>query len=78
MKSKNIPADIRTKSIDDAQNEIKEIIKKLENTDTSIESSIEQYNRMIHLNNHIHDKFRQKAEQIKQRNINKKKQSSKS
>ena len=27
MKSKNIPADIRTKSIKEAQNEIKEIIE---------------------------------------------------
>ncbi len=30
MKSKNIPADIRAKSIKEAQNEIKEIIEKLE------------------------------------------------
>ena len=29
MKSKNIPADITSKSIKDAQNEIKEIIEKL-------------------------------------------------
>ena len=32
MKSKNIPVDIRTKSIKEAQNEIKQIIEKLENT----------------------------------------------
>ena len=50
MKSKNIPADIRTKSIKEAQNEIKEIIEKLENTETNLEDSIEQYNRMIQLN----------------------------
>ena len=31
MKSKNIPADIRAKSIKEAQNEIKELIEKLEN-----------------------------------------------
>ena len=30
MKSKNIPADIRTKSIKEAQDEIREIIGKLE------------------------------------------------
>ena len=30
MKSKNIPADIKAKSIKEAQNEIKEIIEKLE------------------------------------------------
>ena len=32
MKTKNIPVDIRTKSIKEAQNEIKQIIEKLENT----------------------------------------------
>ena len=66
MKSKNIPADIRTKSIKEAQNEIKEIIEKLENTETNLEDSIEQYDRMIQLNYHIQDQFRQKANEIKQ------------
>ena len=66
MKSKNIPVDIRTKSIKEAQNEIKEIIEKLENTETNLEDSIEQYDRMIQLNYHIQDQFRQKANEIKQ------------
>ena len=35
MKSKNIPADIRSKSIKEAQNEIKDIIAKLENINKS-------------------------------------------
>ena len=47
MKLKNIPADISSKSIKDAQNEIKEIIIMLENSDTDLKSSIEHYNRMI-------------------------------
>ena len=66
MKLKNIPVDIRTKSIKEAQNEIKEIIEKLENTETKLEDSIEQYDRMIQLNYHIQDQFRQKANKIKQ------------
>jgi len=66
MKTKNIPVDIRTKSIEEAQNEIKQIIEKLENTEINLEDSIEQYNRMIQLNYHIQDKFRQKANEIKQ------------
>ena len=66
MKSKNIPADIRTKSIKEAQNEIKEIIEKLEKAETNLEDSIEQYDRMIQLNYHIQDQFRQKANEIKQ------------
>ena len=66
MKSKNIPVDIRTKSIKEAQNEIKQIIEKLENTEINLEDSIEQYNRMIQLNYHIQEQFRQKAKEIKQ------------
>jgi len=66
MNSKNIPADIRTKSIKEAQSEIKEIITKLENTETDLESSMGQYNRMIYLNFHIQEQFRKKANEIKQ------------
>ena len=73
MKSKNIPADIRTKSIKEAQNEIKQIIEKLENTETNLEDSIEQYNRMIQLNYHIQDQFKQKSNEIKQFTLSKNK-----
>ena len=66
MKSENIPADIRTKSIKEAQNEIIEIIEKLENTETDLEDSIEQYNRMMQLNYYIQDQFKQKAKEIRQ------------
>ena len=66
MKLKNIPADISAKSIKEAQSEIKEIITKLENTETDLESSMEQYNRMIYLNFHIQEQFRKKANAIKQ------------
>ena len=69
MKSKNIPADIRTKSIKEAQNEIKEIIEKLENTETNLEDSIEQYNRMIQLNYHIQEEFKKKATEIKKTKV---------
>ena len=73
MKSKNIPVDIRTKSIKEAQDEIKQIIETLENTKINLEDSIEQYNRMIQLNYHIQDQFRQKANEIKQSNLHKNK-----
>ena len=71
MKLKNIPADISVKSIKEAQSEIKEIITKLENTETDLETSIEQYNRMIYLNFHIQEQFRKKANEIKQSNLDK-------
>ncbi len=66
MKSKNIPADISKKTIKEAQNEIKEIIEKLENTETNLEDSIEQYDRMMQLNYHIQGQFRQKANEIRE------------
>ena len=66
MKSKNIPADIRTKSIKEAQNEIKEIIEKLENAETNLENSITQYDRMLQLNYHIQEQFKLKAKEIKE------------
>ena len=71
MKLKNIPADIRTKSIKEAQSDIKEIITKLENAETDLESSIEQYNRMIYLNFHIQEQFRKKASEIRQPTLDK-------
>ena len=66
MKSKNIPADIRAKSIKEAQNEIKEILEKLENKDVDLENSKEHYNRMMQLNYHIQDLFKKKANEIKE------------
>ena len=73
MKSKNIPDNIKTKSIKEAQNEIKQIIETLENIEVNLEDSIEQYNRMIQLNYHIQDQFRQKANEIKQSTLHKNK-----
>ena len=71
MKSKNIPADIGKKSIKEAQIEINEIIERLENHETNLENSIEQYNRMMHLNFHIQELFKKKANEIKQSNLDK-------
>ena len=71
MKLKNIPVDIRAKSIKEAQSEIKEIITKLENTETDLENSMEQYNRMIYLNLHIQEQFKKKANEIKQSTLDK-------
>jgi len=76
MKSKNIPADIRGKSIKEAQNEIKEIIEKLENTETKLENSIEKYNRMMLLNYHIQDQFKKKSKEINQQTALKRKKKS--
>ena len=65
MKSKNIPADIKSKSIKEAQNEIKEIIENLESTETNLVESIDKYNRMMQLNYHIQEQFKKKLKEIK-------------
>ena len=76
MKSKNIPADIKSKSIKEAQNEIKEIITNLENSETNLEESMHKYNRMMQLNYHIQEQFKKKLKEIKGSNFGNKKQSS--
>ena len=68
MKSENIPVDIKSKSIKEAQNEIKEIIANLENSDTNLEDSMYQYNRMLQLNYHIQDLFKKKLKKINSSN----------
>jgi len=69
MKSKSIPADIKIKSIKEAQNEIKEIIDSLEIKDINLEESVEKYNRMMHLNNHIQEEFKKQLKQIRDVNF---------
>ena len=71
MKSKSIPADIKLKSIKEAQNEIKEIITNLENKETNLEESIGKYNRMMQLNIHIQEEFKKRAKEIKNTNLKK-------
>jgi len=63
MNSKNIPADIKNKSIEEAQKEVSEIIEILEKEE-HLENSIEKYHRLIFLNNHIELKFRDKSKNI--------------
>jgi exonuclease VII small subunit len=69
MKSKSFPADIKNKSIKEAQDEIKEIINDLENPESDLEKSISKYNRMMHLNYHIQEEFKKKLKKIKDINL---------
>jgi len=63
MKSKKIPDDIINKSIEEAQEEVSEILEFLEKEE-SIDNSLEKYHRLIHLNNYIQQKFKDKSRQI--------------
>ena len=75
MKSKNIPVDIKKKSIKEAQKEIKDIISNLERNEKNLEQSIDKYNRMIQLNHHIEEEFKKKLKEIRESKLdyNKKK-----
>tara|TARA_Y100000590_G_C15690651_1_gene1003295 strand:- start:1943 stop:2188 length:246 start_codon:yes stop_codon:yes gene_type:complete len=76
MKLKKIPDDIKTKTIKEAQSEIKEIVLELESAQTSLENSTEKYNRMMLLNYHIQEQFRIKAREIKRSILKKPKKKS--
>ena len=68
MNPKNIPADIKNKSIENAQKEVSEIIEILEKEE-NLENSIEKYNRLILLNNYIEQKFKNKSKNISKKNF---------
>ena len=71
MKSKNIPADIKSKSINQPQTEIKDIMDKLENPQAKLEQSMNEYNRILQLNHYIHEQFKKRAFEIKKNSTKK-------
>ena len=68
MDSKNIPVDIKNKSIEEIQKEASEIIEILEK-EANLENSIEKYQRLILLNNCIEQKFKDKSNKILKKNF---------
>jgi len=68
MNFKNIPVDIKRKSIEEAQKEVSEIIEILEREE-NLENSMEKYRRLIFLNNYIEQKFKDKSKNISKKNF---------
>ena len=64
MKNENILADIKSKSLKEARDEISEILNKLEGKDVDLASSIDDYQRLIQLNKHIDFLFKRKIKEI--------------
>tara|TARA_A100001011_G_scaffold377560_1_gene441351 strand:- start:171 stop:404 length:234 start_codon:yes stop_codon:yes gene_type:complete len=64
MKNENIPADIKSKSLKETRDEINEILNKLESKETDLSHSIDDYKRLIQLNNHIDLLFKKKVKEI--------------
>ena len=64
MKNENIPAEVKSKSLKEARDEINDILNKLESKDADLTSSIDDYKRLIQLNNHIDELFKKKFKEI--------------
>ena len=58
MKNENIPADIKSKSLKEAKEEIDELLGKLENQDANLSNFLDDYQRLILLNKHIENLFK--------------------
>ena len=64
MKIKNIPADIKSKSLKETKEEIDRILSELEKKDVNLESYIDEYKRLIQLNNHVDFLFKSKSKEL--------------
>ena len=71
MKTKNIPTDIKSKSLNEAKSEISEILERLENNQLDLEKSKKDYERLLTLNNHIDNLFKEKLNKIRDMDIKK-------
>jgi len=66
MKIENIPADIKSKSLKEAKNEINEILSKLENQEGNLEDYQSDYLRLIQLNKYVDELFKKKLKEVSQ------------
>ena len=65
MKRKNIPTDIKSKSLNETKSEILDILERLENNQVDLEASKKDYERLLILNDHIDNLFKEKLNNIK-------------
>ena len=68
MKLENIPADIKSKSLKEAREEIDTILSKLERQEVNLDDSKNDYQRLIQLNKHIDGLFKKKFREISEKN----------
>ncbi len=64
MKSKNILAEIKSKSLKETKEEISKILKNLEKKEVNLETSQDDYQRLIHLNSHMDFLFKKRFKEI--------------
>ena len=68
MKIENIPADIKSKSLKEAREEIDTILSKLERQNANLDDSKNDYQRLIQLNKYINELFKKKFREISEKN----------
>ena len=64
MKFENIPADIKSKSLKEARDEINSILSKLESHNLDFINTQDAYKRLINLNKHVENLFKEKSKEI--------------
>jgi exonuclease VII small subunit len=64
MKTENILAEIKSKSLKEARDEINEILTKLESYGTELNNYSHEYQRLIQLNKHVEELFKKKNKEI--------------
>ena len=64
MTSKNIPADIKNKSIKETKEEINKILDKIEKGETYLENHTDDYDKLLKLNKHMDDLIKKKFKKI--------------
>ena len=65
MKDKNLPDDNNSKSLEELTQEVNSIIEELEKQE-DIKNSLDNYQKLIKLNNIIEKKFQKKSKNISQ------------
>jgi hypothetical protein len=66
MKDKNLPDDNNSQSLDELTNDANNIIESLEN-EKDLQNSIENYQKLIKLDNIIEKKFRKDSKEINEK-----------
>ena len=64
MKIENIPADVKSKSLKEARDEINEILADLETKNLDLSNAENAYKRLLNLNKHVENLFKMKSKQM--------------
>ena len=64
MKIENIPAEIKSKSLKEAKEEINEILNKLENQEANLQEYQSDYLRLVQLNKYVEEQFKTKFNEV--------------